>query len=418
MIFKEKQKSQPISRLQVWDSFKKVKRNGGTYGVDKMSISEVSAQPRKYLYPIWNRLASGSYFPQPVREVEIPKNGGGKRKLGIPTVQDRVAQMVIREELEPQVDKYFSSNSYGYRPNKSAHQAIKQCKSNCISYPWAIDLDIKGFFDEIDHNLMIKSLSQFTQDKHIHLYVKRWLACSISKKDGSIQKRVKGTPQGGVISPLLANIFLHFVFDKWMAKNYPQVKFERYADDIIVHCKSLKESLRVLDAIKLRFEQCKLQIKAGKSNIILCKVYQGRKLYGNRKVSFDFLGFTFQPRIVVGRFGKLQLGFTPSISRSSQKRVNRTMFKMKIHRMVHLRLPDLAVIIAPKVRGWIHYYGKFRKSDLRHIFRVLNMRLCKWVRNKYRRFRNRHWYHAYKWLQNTAKHYPYLFVHWQHGFTP
>lgn len=419
MIFDEKQKTQPITREQVWESFKKVRQNGGAYGVDKLSIELVSAQTRKYLYPLWNRLSSGSYFPKPVREVEIPKGDGRKRKLGIPTVQDRTAQMVIREELEAIVEPYFSDHSFGYRPNRSAHQAVEQCRENCMHMDWAIDLDIKSFFDEIDHGLMLKALGQFTDKRHIHLYVKRWLECPIQKKDGTINPRIKGTPQGGVISPLLANIFLHFVFDKWIEKFHPEVKFERYADDIIIHCQHFKQALRTLEAVKARFKQCKLQIKDGKSNIIYCKRNQKKHPpFEVKYVSFDFLGFTFKPRMVKGYFGNFHLGFTPSISRKSQKRINQSLFKMKLHRMVHLRLPDLARIIADKLRGWIYYYGKVRMSELHYVFRFLNKRLAKWVRNKYRRFRRKHWFFAYKWLQETARQYPNMFVHWKYGFMP
>jgi group II intron reverse transcriptase/maturase len=419
MIFEEKQKSQPIEKRQVWEAFTKVKSNGGASGVDKLSIREVTSQARKYLYPVWNRLASGSYYPQPVREVEIPKSDGRVRKLGIPTVLDRTAQMVIREELEALTDKHFSANSYGYRPNRSAHQAITQCRLNCMRMDWVIDLDIKSFFDEIDHGLMMKALSQFTDKKHIHLYVKRWLEAPIQKKDGTIEKRVKGTPQGGVISPLLANIFLHVVFDEWIEKHHPEVKFERYADDIIIHCTGFRQAMRTLEAVKARSEQCKLQIKEGKSNIVYCKRNQKKHPpFEVKHVTFDFLGFTFRPRMVKSNKGKFLLGFTPSISRVNQRRMNQTLFKIKLHRMVHLRLSDLAAIIAGKVRGWIYYYGKVRMSEMHQVFRYLNMRLGKWVRNKYRRFRRKHWFFAYKWLQETAKHYPNLFVHWQYGFKP
>ncbi len=419
MIFEEKQKSQPIEKRQVWEAFKKVRSNKGASGVDNVSIQEVSTRPMKYLYPVWNRLASGSYFPQPVREVAIPKADGRIRKLGIPTVQDRTAQMVIREELEQIVDKQFSNNSFGYRPNKSAHQAIKQCRKNCMKMDWAIDLDIKSFFDEIDHDLMLKALGHFTKERHIHLYVKRWLEASVQKKDGEIYPRSKGTPQGGVISPLLANIFLHVVFDKWIEKHHPEVKFERYADDIIIHCQNFKQAMRTLEAVKARFKQCKLQIKKGKSNIVYCKRNQKKHPpFKVHYVTFDFLGFTFKPRMVKGYFGNFHLGFTPSISRRNQKRINQILFKLKLHRMVHLRLSDLASIIADRLRGWIYYYGKVRMSELHYVFRFLNMRLAKWVRNKYRRFRRKHWFFAYKWLQETAKHYPNLFVHWQYGFKP
>ena len=419
MIFEEKQKSQPIEKRQVWEAFKKVRSNKGGSGVDNISIQEVSTRPMKYLYPVWNRLASGSYFPQPVREVAIPKADGRIRKLGIPSVQDRTAQMVIREELEQIADKRFSKNSFGYRPNKSAHQAITQCRKNCMEMDWAIDLDIKSFFDEIDHGLMLKALGHFTKEKHIHLYVKRWLESSVQKKDGKVYPRSKGTPQGGVISPLLANIFLHVVFDKWIEKYHPEVKFERYADDIIIHCQNFKQAMRTLEAVKSRFTQCKLQIKEGKSNIVYCKRNQKKHPpFKVHYVTFDFLGFTFKPRIVKGYFGNFHLGFTPSISRRNQKRINQILFKLKLHRMVHLRLSDLAGIIADRLRGWIYYYGKVRMSELHYVFRFLNMRLAKWVRNKYRRFRRKHWFFAYKWLQETAKHYPNLFVHWHYGFKP
>ena len=419
MIFDEKQKSLPIGKRQVWEAFQKVRSNGGAAGVDNVSIEAVSARARQYLYPVWNRLASGSYFPQPVREVEIPKADGRVRKLGIPTVQDRTAQMVIREELEAIVDKHFSASSFGYRPTKSAHQAIEQCRENCMKMDWVIDLDIKNFFDEIDHELMMKALSQFTDKRHIHLYVRRWLEAPVRKKDGTIESRIKGTPQGGVISPLLANIFLHFVFDKWLEKYHPEVKFERYADDIIIHSQNFKQALRTLEAVKVRFRKCKLQIKSGKSNIVYCKRNQKKHPpFKVHYVTFDFLGFTFKPRMVKGYFGNFHLGFTPSISRKSQRRINETLFKMKLHRMVHLRLSGLAAIIADQVRGWIYYYGKVRMSELHYVFRFLNMRLAKWVRNKYRRFRRKHWFFAYKWLQETAKQYPNLFVHWQYGFKP
>ena len=419
MIFDERQKSQPIGKRQVWEAFKEVRSNQGAFGVDGMSISDVCARPMKYLYPVWNGLASGSYHPKPVREVEIPKSDGGKRKLGIPTVQGRTAQMVIREELEPIVDKQSSKNSFGYRPNKSAYQAIEQCRANCMKMDWAIDLDIKSFFDGIDHSSMLKALAHFTKKRHIYLYVKRWSEAPVKKKDGSIHPRSKGTPQGGVISPLLSNIFLHVVFDKWSGTYHPEVKFERYGDDITIHCHNFKQAMRTLEALKARFKQCKLQIKDGKGNIVYCKGNQKKPPpFKVHYVTFDFLGFTFKPRMVKGYFGNFHLGFAPSIGRKSQKRTNQTLFKMLLHRMVHLRLSDLAGIIAEKARGWIHYHGKVRMSELHYVFRFLNLRLAKWVRNKYRRFRRKHWFYAYKWLQNTSKQYPTMFVHWQYGFMP
>lgn len=419
MIFEEKQKQFPIEKQQVWDAFKAVKSKGGSAGVDGIEISDIESNPRKYLYPLLNRLASGSYFPKPVREVLIPKYDGSKRALGIPTVLDRVAQMVIKEELEAIADSQFSVNSFGYRANKSAHDAVEQCRINCLKYNWAIDLDIKGFFDNIDHQLMIRGLKHFTTEKHIMLYVKRWLKTPIQLKDGSLKNNVsKGTPQGGVISPLLANIYLHFGFDTWFEETYPELAFERYADDIIIHCKHFKEALRVLEAVNKRMHQCKLELKKEKTNIVYCKGNQKKHPpFKPKYVSFDFLGFTFKPRIVRSN-GKIHRGFSPGISRKSQKAISQKLFNMKIHRMSHLSLSGIARILAEKLRGWIYYFGRVRMSDMRFVFRTFNFRLIKWVRIKYKRFRRRHWYFAYKWLKGTAKSFPTLFEHWKYGFTP
>lgn len=420
MIFKEEQKSQPISRLQVMEAFKRVKANGGAKGVDGISISEVNSNKRKYLYPLWNRLASGSYYPKAVRRVMIPKDDGKKKRpLGIPTVVDRVAQQVIASELEAIVDKQFSVNSFGYRPNKDAHQAIEQCRINCMKYSWVVDLDISGFFDNINHELLMKAVSHYTSKKHILLYVKRWLEAPIQMEDGTIvQNHDKGTPQGGVISPVLANIFLHVVFDKWMEKNYPEAPFERYADDIVIHCRNIKDSLRMLENINKRMNECKLELNQQKSKIVYCRRNQKRQPpFKVRYQKFDFLGYTFKPRVIKER-GKIKLGFSPGISQKRQTKIAKKLYKLKIHRMVHLHLSDIAVILAPKLRGWINYYGKFRKSELRKIFRILNKRLARYIRNKYRRFRKKHWFFSYKHLINISKSYPTMFYHWEHGFLP
>lgn len=419
MIFKEEQKSQPISRLQIMEAFKKVKANGGSSGVDGITIGKVNANKRKYLYPLWNRMASGSYFPKAVRQVLIPKHDGTMRPLGIPTVVDRVGQQVIRDELEAIVDSQFSEHSYGYRPNKSAHEAIEQCRINCMKYSWAIDLDIKGFFDNINHELLLKAVRHFTNKKHILLYVERWLKAPVQQTDGTLKvNQGKGTPQGGVISPVLANIFLHFVFDKWMAKHYHETEFERYADDIIIHCKNIKEALRMLEAIKKRLRECKLALNQKKSKIVYCRRNQKRQPpFKPRYQKFDFLGYTFKPRIEKKR-GKFRLGFSPSISQKNQKRMADEFYKFKIHRMVHLPLEKIATILRAKIRGWINYFGKFRKSDMRKVFRVLNMRLARWIRNKYRRFRKKHWYFSFKQLKQISIDFPNMFEHWKYGFRP
>jgi RNA-directed DNA polymerase len=419
MIFVEEQKTHPVTRAQVQEAFKRVRANNGSAGVDKITIAEVDANKRKYLYPLWNRLASGSYYPDSVRQKLISKGGGKMRPLGIPTITDRVAQQVIATELESIVDKQFSRNSFGYRPNKSAHDAIEQCRINCMKYSWVVDLDIKGFFDNIDHGLLLKGLRHYTDRKHILLYCERWLQAPVQLPDGTIKHpEGKGTPQGGVISPVLANIFLDIVFDKWIGKNYPDVKFERYADDIVVHCQNIKQALRLMEAITKRLKDCKLELSKEKSKIVYCR--RNQKCQPPFKVyyqKFDFLGFTFKPRIIKER-GKIKLGFTPAISQKNIARITDELVKLNIHRWVHFPLSRIAELLKSKIQGWLNYYGKFRKSELRKLFRVVNMRLAKWVRNKYRRFRRRHWFLAYKYLQGIAKSYPNMFEHWKYGFQP
>lgn len=419
MIFEEKQKTHPIDRKQVWEAFKRVRANGGSPGVDGITIETVGSNPRKYLYPVWNRMASGSYFPKPARQVLIPKNDGTMRSLGIPTVVDRVAQMVVKQKLEELAEKHFIANSFGYRPNKSAHEAIERCRINCMRYSWVIDLDIKGFFDNIDHELMMQLVREFTGEKYILLYTERWMKAPVQLKDGTLKvSEGKGTPQGGVISPLLANIFLHFAFDTWFVKQHHNGRFERYADDIIIHCSNFKETIRTLESITLRLKEYKLDLNQGKTRIVYCHNSQKPRI-PNIEVyrSFDFLGYTFKPRIVKVR-GIIQMGFSPGISRKSQKRINEVCYKLKIHRMVHLTIDKIAIILRSKTRGWINYFGKFRRSDMHEVFRTLNFRLARWVRNKYRRFRRKRRSFAFNWLVEVSKKFPNLFVHWEYGFRP
>jgi RNA-directed DNA polymerase len=419
MIFDEKQKTQPIERGAVWEAFKEVRAGGESPGVDGITIETVASKPRKYLYPVWNRLSSGSYYPQAVRQAEIPKEDGSKRLLGIPTVTDRVAQTVIKWKLEKYTNKHFSANSFGYIESKSQHDAIEQCRINCLKHRWVIDLDIKGFFDNIDHELLMLAVKWFTKEKYILMYVERWLKAPVLLKNGTLKESDgKGTPQGGVISPLLANIFLHFAFDMWYSKNYPEGKFERYADDIIVHCDTFTEAQERLNAIEQRLKECKLELNRSKTKIVHCQNSHRRQAPNEDvKRSFDFLGYTFKPRYVMFK-GKIRVGFTPAMSRKSQKRINELCFKLKIHRMSHFTIYQIAGILRSKTIGWINYYGKFRKSEMRGMFRVLNFRLGLWVRNKYRRFRKKPWYFAYKWLVEVSKNFPSLFVHWDHGFLP
>lgn len=420
MISLSQSRTQPISKVSVWGAFNKVKKNGGGSGVDHVKIKDIELRKMRYLYPIWNRMSSGSYFPKPVKQVPIPKYDGSIRLLGIPTVCDRVAQMVIREELEKIVEPTFHKNSFGYRPQRGAKQAVQQCKENCMRYDWVIDLDIKGFFDNIDHELLMKAVNYHTERKHLLLYVERFLKADVQLPDGSIRKNTrKGTPQGGVISPLLANIYMDIVLDKWMERNYPDTPFERYADDVVIHCRNFKESLRLLESLKQRLKQCKLEAHREKTKIVYCKRNQKQHppfpvLYR----TFDFLGFTFKTRLAKGSGGRLQLVFTPSMSRKSIQRVGERLRELKIHRMVHLHVREIAEILAPIVRGWINYYKGFNKTGLQRAMQMINLRLLRWVINKYRRFRRKPRKLAWNWLRDKYRCTPDLFVHWQFGFTP
>ena len=415
----DKSRPYPISSEQVWEAFKLVKSRGGSPGVDGISIDEVASDSEKHLYPVWNRLSSGSYFPPAVKRVEIPKGDGSFRNLGIPTVKDRVAQMVITKELEKILEPEFSKNSFGYRPNKNAHQAIEQARTNCWKYAWVIDMDIKGFFDNIDHGLMIRSLRHYTDRKHIITYVKRWLKAPIQLADGSTFKNEeRGTPQGGVISPLLANLFLHVVFDKWMEKEFPDLPFERYADDIIVHVRSEKLARFVLKQLHSRFEECKLSLHPDKTRVVYCD-QEGRNLKREGKnTEFDFLGYTFRTRTVKRKDGTLTKGFTPGISKKSMKKIVKECYRLKIQRWSQLSIHQISKVLSPKIRGWLYYYGRFCKSCMEKVFKVLNWRLSKWAFNKYKRFKRKEvLYHTRKWMREIAADYSYIFPHWQHGFT-
>ena len=420
MIFEDKSKSIPITKEKVWAAFKLVKSNGGAAGVDGISISDIAAQVKKHLYPVWNRLASGSYFPSPVRRVNIPKGNGKERSLGIPTVKDRVAQMVIAQELEELLEPVFSENSYGYRPNKNAHQAIGVARENCWKYGWVVDMDIKGFFDNIDHGLMIRALRHYTDKEYIITYVKRWLKAPIQLEDGSlIQNEEKGTPQGGVISPILANLYLHVVFDKWMEHHFPDCPYERYADDIIVHVKNEGRAKHVLESIRERMEQCKLELHPEKTKLVYCNRQGRRKRTKAPNSQFDFLGYTFRSQKVQTKSGDVILGFSPRISRKSMKRISEECYKLGFHRWTHLNIHQLARILSPKIRGWLYYYGRYHKTAMAGIFEIINARLAKWAFNKYKRFKRRKFIsYARKWLRQIAKDFTYLFPHWQHKFTP
>lgn len=413
----EQSKSLPVTKQMVWEAYQKVRANHGSAGVDKESIEKFDANLTNNLYKLWNRLSSGSYFPPAVKEVEIPKGDGKMRKLGIPTVRDRIAQMVVKNHIEPELDKIFHHNSFGYRPGKSAHQAVEQAKNNCWKHEVVIDLDIQGFFDEIDHELLMKALQRHTKENWVLMYIRRWLTAPVQQKDGTIKERDKGTPQGGVISPLLANLFLHYCFDKWTEINHPTLKFERYADDIIIHCDSIEEAQYVLSQVTERLAECKLQVNPTKTRIVYCR--NSKRNYGKYPiVSFDFLGFTYRPRHCKTIETKRSfLGFTPSISNVSIKKINTELRNMKIHRRTQTELSGIANVLNPKIRGWINYYGANRKWEMGKVFLFLNRRLYKWARCKYKLYKN-NYTGAINRIKKIFLFNPNLFEHWRHGFTP
>lgn len=385
-------------------------------GIDHVSMEEIAAHPRKYLYPLWNRLASGSYFPPPVKEVPIPKGNGKERMLGIPTILDRVAQEVIRAELEKIVEPLFHNSSFGYRPGRSAHDAIEQCAKHCWERWYVIDLDIKGFFDNINHEQMMGILRKYTNQKQILLYCERWLKAPVQKQDGGeLQTRSKGTPQGGVISPLLANLYLHEAFDQWLSTTQPHVVFERYADDIVIHTRSKEQSNFILDKLKARLKEYTLEVHPEKTKIVYCS--RAARFFKESKeipVSFDFLGFTFKPRVCLKSNGEKFWGFRPAISKKSETRILDELRKMAIHRWVKYDIQGLASVLSAKIRGWLNYYGKFRISEMQKVFRLLNIRIAKWARQKYKL---KTYAKSYGWLKRIMKWYPNTFVHWEYGFT-
>ncbi|HNG85379.1 MAG TPA: group II intron reverse transcriptase/maturase [Bacteroidia bacterium] len=404
----------PITKQMVWDAFKKVRSNRGSAGIDKQTIADYELKLKANLYKLWNRMSSGSYFPVAVKEVSIPKADGKERKLGIPTVSDRIAQEVIKSYLEPRLEEIFSEHSYGYRPLKNSHQAVAEVRDNVQKYAWAIDMDISSFFDNMSHEKVMLALERHVSEKWILMYVKRWLTAPMMDKNGKESMREKGTPQGGVISPLLANLFLHYTFDKWFGQHYPDLSFVRYADDIIVHCNSEEESREVLSAIRERMSACELNLNEEKTKIVYCKT-ANRKLKF-KTVKFDFLGFSFKPQMTKNRkLNKYYLGYNCSISRKSELSIGKEIKETKFHQWTGSTILEIADTFNPKLRGWYNYYGEFQPYKLNRIFGIFNWRLIKWAVKKYKRF-NGSMRKAGNWIRATAKSYPNIFVHWQHGF--
>lgn len=403
-----------IPKRLVWDAYQRVKANQGAAGVDGESVAAFEADLKNNLYKVWNRMSSGSYFPPPVRLVEIPKDNGGIRPLGIPTVADRVAQTVVKMVLEPLVEPHFHPDSYGYRPGKSALDAVGKARQRCWATDWVIDVDITAFFESIPHDLVERAVAHHTDLPWVRLYIARWLRAPVQRPDGTLEDRTKGTPQGGVVSPVLANLFLHYAFDSWMQRTYPRVPFERYADDAIVHCKSEPEARTVLDAIRRRFEQCGLALHPTKTRIVYCK--DDNRPGESEHVSFDFLGYTFQPRRAMNRQGKRFASFLPAISSKAAKRIRATLRGWR-RLPTSQRLEEVARVINPVVRGWVHYYGRYYRSRCLAVLRQVNLTLAAWVRRKYKRFRRRP-RASRQWLRRLATREVQLFVLWPLGVKP
>jgi len=406
----DKAKPFSISKRQVWEAFKQVKANQGAAGVDGQSIAAFEEDLENNLYKLWNRMASGSYFPPPVRRVEIAKETGvGTRPLGIPTVSDRIAQTVVKAYLEPELEKHFLPNSYGYRRGKSAVEAVGVARQRCWRYDWVLDLDIRSYFDSIDWELLMRAVRKHTDCKWALLYLERWLKAPVQLADGTLIEREKGTAQGSVISPLLANLFLHYAFDVWMRRHWPQVPFERFADDAICHCTSEMQARELRAAIERRFVDCGLELHPDKTKIVYCQDRQRTERYP--EVQFDFLGFSFQPRLSKSRWGNLFVNFSPAISAKAAKSMRRTMRSWKIHRWTQLSIEELAETFNPVLRGWINYYGSFYKSLLAAVFQQLDFALVRWAKRKYKRLKGS-LTQAREWIKRLARRQPTLFAHW------
>ena len=401
-----------IEKRQIYEAYKAVKSNKGAAGVDGQTIEQFDEDLEGNLYKIWNRMSSGSYFPPPVRAVSIPKKSGGERILCVPTFGDRIAQMVVKQLIEPDLDPIFLPDSYGYRPRKSALDAIGVTRKRCWKYDWVLEFDIKGLFDNIDHELLLKAVRKHVKCNWVLLYIERWLTAPM-EKDGLTIERNLGTPQGGVISPILSNLFLHYTFDLWMKRTYPDVPWCRYADDGLVHCRTEQEAEALKAELQARLAECRLELHPTKTKIVYCKSASRQGEHPN--VKFDFLGYCFRPRPVkTSRDNKVFCGFNPAASPTALNSMRATIRALCLRRQTQLSLTEIADRLNPLLRGWIEYYGRYRPSALYPLFRHVNMTLLAWARRKFKHLKASK-VRAGLLFERLVKNRADLFVHWRIG---
>jgi RNA-directed DNA polymerase len=414
---KPQEKPFEISKGLAWEAYQEVRRNKGAAGVDEQSLTDFARDEKSNLYKLWNRMSSGSYFPSPVKAVDIPKPGGkGVRRLGVPTVADRIAQTVVTMVLEPGAEKVFHPDSYGYRPGRSALDAVGVCKERCWETSWVIDLDIEAFFDTVPHREILQAVARHTGLRWVLLYVRRWLRAPVRHVDGTLENRDRGTPQGSAISPLLANLFMHYAFDAWIARTQPQVRFERYCDDIIVHCVSAAQAKYLRNIIAARLWRSGLRMHPGKTKIVYCRQEGRSKQYPD--TAFTFLGYTFRPRSARTRTGELKEGFLPAFSKAAGKAMAATIRGWRLGRRTDLSFAEVAAMINRVVAGWINYYGHFYKSLLiSFLAERLNPHLVKWAMRKFKHL-HRSPAKARQRLAHIAATHKGIFVHWRHGALP
>ncbi|MGH8855480.1 MAG: group II intron reverse transcriptase/maturase [Telluria sp.] len=398
-----------IAKRTVWEAYQLVKANRGAAGVDDETIAMFEQNLSGNLYKLWNRMSSGSYFPPPVKQVEIPKAKGGTRKLGVPTVSDRIAQSVVKLMIEPILDPLFHEDSYGYRLGKSAKQAIAVTRKRCWRYDWVVEFDIKGAFDQIDHALLMKAVRCHIREDWILLYIERWLTAPFETADGQILPRTRGTPQGGVVSPILMNLFMHYVFDSWMRRTSPQCPFARYADDAVVHCRTEAEARAVMQAIASRLDECGLTMHPEKSKVVYCK--DSNRTAAHPNVQFTFLGFAFRPREALNKYNRRFTSFLPAVSDEALKRMRQTVRSWRLHRWTSVALDNIAQRYNPTIQGWWNYYGAFYQTAMHRLFHYVDRKLEQWARRKYKT-QSRNTRHSVQWLSKMKTIAPRLFTHW------